>query len=94
MDEEAKLRAWKFSRRTYNRHGRQSCIAMAKNPQHHGRSKHIDIKYNFVRELVENETIKLKYCPTKEMIADILTKGLNCEQFCYLRKRAGIESHE
>ena len=72
----------------------QSCIVMAKNPQHHGRSKHIDIKYHFVRELVENETIKLKYCPTKEKIADILTKGLNREQFCYLRKKAGIESHE
>ena len=72
----------------------QSCIAMAKSPQQHGRSKHIDIKHHFVRELVENETIKLKYCPTKEMIADILTKGLNREQFCYLRKKAGIESHE
>ena len=72
----------------------QSCIAMAKNPQQHGRSKHIDIKYHFVRELVENKTIKLKYCPTKEMIADFLTKGLNREQFCYLRKKAGIESHE
>ena len=72
----------------------QSCIAMAKNPQQHGRSKHIDIKYHFVRELVENKTIKLKYCPTKEMIADFLTKGLNREQFFYLRKKAGIESHE
>ena len=71
----------------------QSCIAMAKNPQH-GRSKHIDVKYHFVRELVENETINLKYCLTEEMIADFLTKGLNREQFCYLRKKAGIESHE
>ena len=33
----------------------QPCIAMAKNPQHHGRSKHIDIKYHYVQELVENE---------------------------------------
>ena len=72
----------------------QSCFVMAKNPQHHGRSKHIDIKYHFVWELVENETIKLKYYSTKEMIADILIKNLNHEQFCYLHKKAGIESHE
>ena len=65
-----------------------------KNAQHHGRSKHIDIKYHFVREVVENEMIKLKYCPTKEMIADILTKGLNHERFCYLHKKARIESHD
>ena len=72
----------------------QSCIAMAKNPQYHGRVKHIDIKHHFVRELVADSTIKLEYCPTNEMIADILTKGLSRERFCYLRKKAGMESHE
>ena len=44
----------------------QSCIAIAKNPQHHGRSKHIDIKHHFIRELVGNKTIELRYCPTKK----------------------------
>jgi hypothetical protein len=67
---------------------------MAKNPQYHGKSKHIDIKYHFVRDLVGDKTIKLKYCPTKEMVADILTKGVAREQFCYLRQKAGMESHE
>ena len=72
----------------------QTCIAMAKNPQYHGRVKHIDIKHHCVRELVTDDTIKLEYCPTSEMIADILTKGLARERFCYLRKKAGMESHE
>ena len=72
----------------------QSCIAMAKNPQYHGKAKHIDIKHHFVREIVGDGSIKLEYCPSKEMIADFLTKGLLQEQFCYLREKAGIVSHE
>lgn len=69
----------------------QSAIAMAKNPQFHGRAKHIDIRHHFVREQVSDGTIELKYCPTREMVADILTKGLAQEQFCLLRGMAGME---
>ena len=55
----------------------QAAIIMSKNPQCHGRAKHISIKYHFVREQVNNDVIKLKYCPTEDMFADILTKGLD-----------------
>ena len=68
----------------------QSSIAMARNLQFHGRAKHIDIKHHFVREQVSRGTIKLKYCPTHEMVADILTKGLSHQQFSLLREKAGI----
>ena len=51
----------------------QAAIAMAKNPQFHGRSKHISIKYHFVRDKVNDGTINISYCPTTEMIADMLT---------------------
>ena len=68
----------------------QSAMALCKNPQFHGRSKHIDIKHHFIREQVASNNIKLMYCPTKEMTADIFTKGLACEQFCMLRSKAGI----
>lgn len=72
----------------------QSTIAMAKNPQFHGRAKHIDIRHHFVREQVANGTIKLDYCSTKDMIADIMTKGLTREQHCKLREKAGmVELH-
>ena len=59
----------------------QLAIQMTKNPQFHGRAKHIGIKFYFIRELVSDGTVKLQYCPTEEMIADILTKGLPQEQF-------------
>ena len=68
----------------------QVSIAMARNPQFHGRAKHIDTKHHFVREQVSNGTIKLKYCPTHEMVADMLTKGLGQQRFCVLREKAGI----
>jgi hypothetical protein len=68
----------------------QSSIAMARNPQFHGRAKHIDIKHHFVREQVSNGSMELRYCPTNDMLADILTKGLAQQQYSILRERAGI----
>lgn len=68
----------------------QSAIAMTKNPQFHGRAKHIDIKHHFIREQVAQGTIMLKYCPSVEMTADILTKGLSREIFCKLREKTGV----
>ena len=52
----------------------QGTVAMSKNPILHKRTKHIDIKFHFVREKIQNKTIELKYCPTHEMVADIFTK--------------------
>ena len=54
----------------------QGCIALAKNPVYHSRTKHIDIKFHFLREKVASEVIALEYKPTEEMIADGLTKAL------------------
>ena len=56
----------------------QGAIALSRNPGYHDRSKHIDIQFHFIRQHVdpENGTINLLYCPTGEMVADILTKGL------------------
>ena len=68
----------------------QSAIAMTKNPQFHGRAKHIDIKHHFIRQLVAQGTIVLEYCPTVEMAADMLTKGLGRETFCKLRDMIGM----
>ena len=56
----------------------QGAIALANNPGFHARSKHIDIRYHFIREHINGDTgtINLLYCPTGDMTADILTKGL------------------
>ena len=68
----------------------QSAIAMTKNPQFHGRTKHINIKYHYVREQVSKDKICLEYCPTEDMLADALTKGIGPEKFEKLRSLYGM----
>jgi len=63
----------------------QRTIAMAKNPVSHTRTKHIDIRYHYVHEAVQDGLISLLYCPTEEMIADLFTKPLSRERFETLR---------
>ena len=70
----------------------QSTIAMSKNPQFHGRAKHIGIKFHFIREQVSSKKVELKYRQTDEMIADILTKGLGPKKFMKLREMMGIKN--
>lgn len=55
----------------------QSAIELSKNAKFHKRSKHIDIRYHFTRELVEKGDIVIKYLQTDRMLADILTKSLS-----------------
>ncbi|PKA50942.1 Retrovirus-related Pol polyprotein from transposon TNT 1-94 [Apostasia shenzhenica] len=72
----------------------KSTIAMTKNPVFHGRTKHIDIRLHFIRDLVANNEIQLKYCSTHEQVADILTKSLSREKFTYFRSRLGVCNFE
>ena len=65
----------------------QGTIALTKNLKSHSRTKHIDIKYHFIREAVENKVVKLVYCHTEKMIADILMKALpklKFEELCLM----------
>jgi len=70
----------------------QSAQKLATNPVFHKRSKHIDVKYHFVRECVSNNVINIKYQQTNEMVADILTKGLSRIKHSYFVKKLGIVS--
>jgi hypothetical protein len=54
----------------------QSAIALARDHQYHARTKHIDIRFHFIRWVVEENKITLVYCPTEEMLTDTLTKAL------------------
>ena len=58
----------------------QGSSALAKNPIQHARTKHIDIRHHFIREMVENKEVEIVYCGTDDMVADILTKGLSREK--------------
>ena len=70
----------------------QSTIPMTKNPQHHGKAKHIDIKFYYIREMITMNKIELKYCKSDEMIADILTKEIGRIQFAKLRSMIGLRN--
>uniref|UniRef100_A0A1X7U6N9 Reverse transcriptase Ty1/copia-type domain-containing protein n=1 Tax=Amphimedon queenslandica TaxID=400682 RepID=A0A1X7U6N9_AMPQE len=65
----------------------RGAIAIAKNPVYHSQTKHVDIKYHYIREAIQDKAIQLEYFPTKEMLADILTKQLAREKFEKLRKK-------
>lgn len=59
-------------------------IAIAKNPVHHSRMKHIDIKHLFIRDRIKSKEIKVYKIGTKYQIADIFTKALRRMIFLFL----------
>jgi hypothetical protein len=77
--------------------GQFSCIALAKNPEAHDRTKHIDIQFHFLRRHVLLRRVRLVQCPTAEMVADVLTKAVGgpkhkwCAEAMGLRDAAGEE---
>ena len=68
----------------------QGCIKLAKHSKNHSRTKHIDIKHHFLREKIESSEVKLIYCPTDQMKADILTKALPGPKFVSMREMLGL----
>jgi hypothetical protein len=64
----------------------QGCIKLAENPVVHGRSKHIDVRYHFIRE-------RVGCCSTNDMVADILTKPLDREKFVSSERRLELRRH-
>jgi hypothetical protein len=52
----------------------QGTIALSKDPVNHQRSKHIDVRYHFIRTELSNGKVIIKYCPTADMVADVMTK--------------------
>ena len=72
----------------------QGCIALANNSTHHFCTKHIDVQHHFIREKLENQEIFLKYCPTEDMIVDMLTKLLAKYKHQPLTKAMGLEAFD
>jgi hypothetical protein len=67
-----------------------SAINIFKNPVQHSRTKHIDIRHHFLRDLVESEVVSLSLIPTENQLAGILTKPLDGGRFESLRKAIGV----
>ena len=67
-----------------------SAINLSKNPVQHLKSKHIEIRYHFIWDLVEEKIVCLKFINIDNQKADIFTKPLNGPRFKFLRKTIGV----
>ena len=63
---------------------------MSENAVFHDKSKHIDIKYHYIRDMVQRGAVKLQYVATYEQIVDVLTKPLARVKFEYFREKLGV----
>jgi hypothetical protein len=68
----------------------QSCIKLSKNLVFHDRSKHIEIRFHFIKDCVQKQIVKLQYVPTGEQVANILTKALMKDKFVFFRDKLGV----
>jgi hypothetical protein len=67
-----------------------SVIALSRNPVHHDRSKHIDTRYHFIRECIEEGRVEVERVGTASQLADIFTKALGRLKFVELRSALGV----
>ncbi|OWZ04383.1 hypothetical protein PHMEG_00023722 [Phytophthora megakarya] len=69
----------------------KAAISTVKNSGNYNATKHIEIRFLFTRDLVEEGRLEIQYCSTSDMAADILTKALPTGQFIKLRELIGIK---
>lgn len=68
----------------------QACIRIAEEEKPTKRLKHVDVRFHFVRNEIQNRVIRLMYVPTENQIADIMTKGIPRTQYQKLRSLLGL----
>ena len=70
----------------------QSAIFLEKNPACHSKTKHIDVQYHFVRDMVESMKVLLEKIDTLDNVVDSLTKFVSIEKFSWCRAAMGISA--
>jgi hypothetical protein len=68
----------------------QSCMKLSENPVFHDRSKHIEIRYYYIKDMVQRGAVKLQFVTTKDRVVDVLTKPLSRTKFEYFRDKLGV----
>ena len=68
----------------------ESAISLARNPESHKRSKHIDVRYHYIREQIAKSVMEISYVNTKNQLADILTKAVDTESQEKLKRGMGV----
>ena len=63
---------------------------MLDNPVFHDKSNHIEIKYHYIRDMVQRGAVKLQYVAMEEHIVDVLTKPLARVKFKYFKEKLGV----
>ena len=71
----------------------QSAVALLKNPVHHNASKHIEVRYHFVRDCVISGKIGLEKISTTDNVADGMTKCLSADRFRSLQQQMGVTTY-
>jgi hypothetical protein len=67
-----------------------SALALASNPVSHARTKHIEVNVHFIREKVTNKDIQHRYLSTIDQVANVFTKSLTANRFCFLRDKLPV----
>ena len=68
----------------------QSCIKLSEIPMFHDKSKHIEVRYHYIRDIVEKGATKLHYLAIDEQVANALTKTLSKVKLEYFREKLGV----
>lgn len=68
----------------------QGCLSFVRSERKSRRSKHIDTRERFVQELCEKREIRLEYCPTDRMLADVMTKPLGPQKHREFTEQLGL----
>ena len=73
----------------------QAAIKVSKDPKYHSKSKHIEARYHYIRDVINRlKTVKLQFLPSTEMLADPLTKSLSQELFCKHVRNMGLRNFD
>ena len=70
----------------------QSAIALVKDHQYHAHTKHIDMHFHFIRWIINDGKLRLIYCPTGNMVADIFTKALPSPKVKHFAIKLGLHT--